>query len=54
VTRAHWLVALMVAIELGVIVTHPAASKAMMAAVYDFGWSILPKPEGFEPPHRFR
>lgn len=44
----------MIAIELGVILAHPKESKAIMAAVYDFGWSVLPKPDGYEPPHRFR
>lgn len=53
-TRAHWLVALMVAIELGAIVTHPAESKAVLRTVYVFLWSIAPTPDGYHPPDRFR
>lgn len=53
-TRERWLIAVIVAIELGAILSHPAESKAIMRTVYDFGWSVLPKPDGYDPPHRFR
>lgn len=52
-TRSHWLIALIVAIELGAILTHPVQSRAVLRTVYVFLWSVAPKIDGAEMPDRF-
>lgn len=53
--RQRFALAALFVIGEGLIVwTHPQQAKAVMRTVYDTLWAVAPKPEGFEPPHRFK
>jgi hypothetical protein len=52
--RRGVVIALFVIGEALIVWSHPEQSKAVLRYVYDTLWAIAPKPEGFEPPQRFR
>lgn len=53
-SRQRWVLASLFCLgEAVIILTHPAEARAVLRTVYDTLWSIAPKPEGYEPPHRF-
>lgn len=47
------LLALFVAAEGLMILTHPQEAQAVMRTVYDTLWAWAPKPDGYVPPQRF-